>query len=57
MAKEKRSFFERLTGTVSLDEYNDSFEEEEAVSPAKVRNGDMKEGEIQNEMEEEEGQY
>jgi|SRR3989344_6602 len=28
MAKEKRSFFERLTGSVSLDEYDDSFEEE-----------------------------
>jgi HSP20 family protein len=28
MAREKRSFFERLTGTVSLDEYDDSFEEE-----------------------------
>lgn len=28
MAKEKRSFFERLTGTVSLDDYEDSFEDE-----------------------------
>jgi HSP20 family protein len=30
MAKEKRSFFERLTGTVSLDDYEDSFEDEAA---------------------------
>lgn len=29
MAKGKRSFFERLTGTVSLDEYDDVFEDEE----------------------------
>jgi len=31
MAKEKRSFFERLTGTASIDDYNDSFEEEETL--------------------------
>lgn len=37
MAKEKRSFFERLTGTVSLDDYSDSFEEEEEVLPASRR--------------------
>jgi len=35
MAKEKRSFFERLTGTVSLDDYDDSFEEETKQQPAK----------------------
>ncbi|MAF59331.1 MAG: Hsp20/alpha crystallin family protein [Candidatus Pacebacteria bacterium] len=28
MAGSKRSFFERLTGTVALDDYEDSFEEE-----------------------------
>ena len=31
MAKEKRSFFERLTGTASIDDYNDSFDEEEII--------------------------
>ena len=31
MAKEKRSFFERLTGTASIDDYNDSFDEEEVI--------------------------
>jgi len=31
MAKERRSFFERLTGTASLDEYNDTFDEEEVI--------------------------
>jgi len=30
MAKGKRSFFERLTGTVSIDDYNDVFEEEKS---------------------------
>lgn len=36
MAKEKRSFFERLTGTASIDDYNDSFDEEEViVAPAR----------------------
>jgi len=29
MQKEKRSFFERLTGTVSLDDYDDHFEDGE----------------------------
>ena len=34
MAKQKRSFFERLTGTASIDDYNDSFDEEGvAVAP------------------------
>jgi len=32
MAKEKRSFFERLTGTASIDDYNDSFDEEEVAA-------------------------
>lgn len=32
MAKEKRSFFERLTGTASIDDYSDSFDEEEIIS-------------------------
>jgi len=31
MAKEKRSFFERLTGTASIDDYSDSFDEEEII--------------------------
>ncbi|NQV93448.1 Hsp20/alpha crystallin family protein [Candidatus Kaiserbacteria bacterium] len=31
MAKEKRSFFERLTGTASIDDYSDSFDEEEIL--------------------------
>ncbi|MEX0652442.1 MAG: Hsp20/alpha crystallin family protein [Candidatus Paceibacterota bacterium] len=31
MAKEKRSFFERLTGTASIDDYDDSFNEEEII--------------------------
>lgn len=34
MAKEKRSFFERLTGAVRLDDYED---EEEISTPAPVR--------------------
>ena len=33
MAKEKRSFFERLTGTASIDDYSDSFDEEEMLPP------------------------
>lgn len=31
MAKEKRSFFERLTGTVSLDDYEDDVFEDEVI--------------------------
>lgn len=31
MAKEKRSFFERLTGTVSVDDYDDVFEGETPI--------------------------
>jgi len=31
MARDKRSFFERLTGSVSLDEYDDHFEEDEEL--------------------------
>lgn len=31
MVKEKRSFFERLTGATSIDDYPDSFDEEEVV--------------------------
>ena len=32
MAKEKRSFFERLTGGVNLDEYDDAFEESDTAA-------------------------
>ena len=35
MAKEKRSFFERLTGTASIDDYSDSFDEEEIIPGAR----------------------
>ncbi len=31
MTKEKRSFFERLTGTASIDDYSDSFDEEDII--------------------------
>ncbi|MBL7045506.1 MAG: Hsp20/alpha crystallin family protein [Parcubacteria group bacterium] len=34
----KRSFFERLTGTVALDDYNDSFEEEETPARRTMAN-------------------
>ncbi|MBI2617965.1 Hsp20/alpha crystallin family protein [Candidatus Kaiserbacteria bacterium] len=60
MAKDKRSFFERLTGTASLDDYNDSFDEEIIPAPKKdirVEMGAEKNG-LQNGFaeEEEEGQ-
>ena len=47
MAKDKRSFFERLTGSVSLDQYDDEFEDEEGeeVAVTKVE-GD---GELEDE--------
>jgi len=42
MAKEKRSFFERLTGTASIDDYSDSFDEEEIIpSPRKEKHLDI----------------
>ena len=59
MAKEKRSFFERLTGTASIDDYNDSFDEEEII-PAqgeekRIRiDTDESESETNNWIEEEE---
>lgn len=31
MAKDKRSFFERLTGSVAVDEYDDSFDDDRTV--------------------------
>lgn len=58
MAKEKRSFFERLTGTASIDDYDDSFDEEE-VMPRAARREDalVHEDEKGNGwIEEEEGQ-
>ncbi len=52
MAKEKRSFFERLTGAASIDEFPDSFDEDEitrtpvggekhiSVTPSERANGE-----------------
>ena len=38
MVKEKRSFFERLTGAASIDDYGDSFEEEVIPAPGSEKN-------------------
>ncbi len=38
MAKEKRSFFERLTGTTSIDDYDDSFDIEEVIPASEKSN-------------------
>ena len=56
MAKEKRSFFERLTGTVSLDEYSDSFEEESIPAPNKKETQPAEAEEGQENLLEEEGE-
>ncbi len=47
MVKEKRSFFERLTGTASIDDYDDSFDMEEAI-PA-TEKGSLKVGKTNKE--------
>lgn len=63
----KRSFFERLTGTVALDDYNDSFEEEgtptkntATSSPSKPMSAEGEENVsramAEEELEEDEGQ-
>lgn len=60
MAKEKRSFFERLTGSAAIDDYNDSFEEEEAIpaerAPKTPTVGSTEQWAEESEAEEEEGQ-
>jgi len=44
MAREKRSFFERLTGSVALEDYNDDvFEEEETLPVSRGRYADEEE--------------
>ncbi len=61
--KEKRSFFERLTGTASIDDYNDDIFEEEEVIPAPRRGEKNISIDVENEdsesngwVEDEEGQ-
>ncbi|PIT91286.1 hypothetical protein COU17_01535 [Candidatus Kaiserbacteria bacterium CG10_big_fil_rev_8_21_14_0_10_49_17] len=59
MAREKRSFFERLTGSVALEDYNDDvFEEEETLPVSHGRYSTEEEGVTDEHMlgEPEEGQ-
>lgn len=58
MPRGKQSFFERLTGTASIDDYNDSFGDEEKLTPTQERvienqQTESTEGERQDWMEEE----
>jgi HSP20 family protein len=52
MAKGKRSFFERLTGTVNLDDYEDQFEDERGAPVKQTSKHDGQEEWIEEEASE-----
>ena len=46
MAKDKRSFFERLTGSVAVDEFDDSFDDTRQPTDAELPEEDSGEGHL-----------
>ncbi len=46
MAKDKRSFFERLTGSVAVDEFDDAFDDTRQPTDAELPEEDAGEGQL-----------